>query len=323
MHSTVRPGTIVLALAIVLAAGFFPVSGAPAADGTYTAALFPFHAEDGDPTTLERTVTEMVASQLQTSTRIILVDSTRLSALAVEKGLDLSSPLSTGDRRLIAGQAGAEILISGSTRKIDGEVVILARIAGVHTTRSEEVLLSSYLMGRLRPLIARLGEDILRTINLEGGDLLVEPPPPDADYTLSCDQFDRRSLPSIFLDIRESYSGDGKTASTSEAELLRLLDACGFEVAKARREAEIIVFGKGVGGKETRGGESPTSTVDVELRAVAPAKGELLAVARITHSARDRPDSPTGTAAFREAVAAVAPDFLGRMVESWTQGGER
>jgi hypothetical protein len=265
----------------------------------------------------------MVASQLHASPQITLVDVDRLSALSAEKGLALDSPLSDVDCRLIASQAGAEIFITGSARKIDGEVVVHARIAGVHTTRSEEVLLSSSLMGRLRPLIARLGEDILRTISLEGEDLLVEPPPPETDYSLSCDQFDRRNLPSIFLDIHESYGGDGRAPSTSEEELLRFFKACGFEVAKARREAEIIVFGKAVGGKEARGGGSPTSTVDVELRAVAPAMGRLLAVARVTHSVGDRPDSPTGTAAFREAAAAVAPDFLGRMVESWSQGGGR
>ena len=167
MHSTTRPGAFLLAVAFALT--FFPPSDSMAANGTFTTALFPFHSEEGSPTTLERTVTEMLASQLEASTQVVLVDSTRLFALAKEDGLDLSSPLSTADRRRIASQAGAEILISGMTRKIDGEVVVLSRIAGVNSSRSEEVLVSSTLMGSLRPLIARLGEDILRTIAAGGG----------------------------------------------------------------------------------------------------------------------------------------------------------
>ncbi len=318
MHSTIRPGALLLALTFALTS--FPDSGALAADGTFAVALFPFYSEEGAPTTLERTVTEMVSSQLQASTRVVLVDSRILSDLATENGLDLSSPLSPDDRRRIASQAGAEILISGRTRKIDGEVVVLSRIAGVHTSQSEEVLVSSSLMGRLRPLIARLGEDILRTIVAEGEGLIAAGFSPEAERSFSCDQFSGRRLPLIFIDVRESYGGGRSSQSSSEAELLRFLEACGFELAKSRREAEVIVFGKAVGREEGREGESVTSSADVELRAVAPTEGRLLAVARITHTAGDRPASLPGAAAFQEAAAAIAPEFFVRIVESWTEG---
>jgi TolB-like protein len=323
MHSTGRPGPLLAALFFSLAVIFLPASAIMAANRTFTTALFPFHSEEGDPTTLERTVTEMVTSQLRASAHIVLVDSTRLSTLAGESGLDFSSSLSLADQRRIASLAGAEILVSGKTRKIDGEVVVLSRIAGVHTSQSEEVLVSSSLMGRLRPLIARLSEDIIRTIAEEGEELLVEKPPAEIESSFSCDQFSGRSLPLIFADIRESYGGDSNTASSSEAELVRFLETCGFELAKSRREAEVVVFGRAVGRLEGREGESLTSSADVELRAVAPTEGRLLAITRITHTAGDRPASPPGTTAFQEAAAAIAPDFFSRMVDSWTQSGSR
>jgi hypothetical protein len=323
MSSTVRPGALLPALALVL---FIISSSAPgviAAGGTFTTALFPFHSEDGDLSALERTVTEMVSSRLEESTQVLLVAPERLSALAGESGLDLTSILSPDDSRRIASLAGAEIFVPGRTRKIDGEVVVLSLIAGVHTSQSEEVLVSSSLMGKLRPLIAQLGEDILRTIIEGGEDLIVEGSPVEAEPAISCDRFAGRALPLIFTDVHESYGGNHSTAPSSEAELLRFLEACGFELTGRRREAEVLVFGKAVGREEGRQGESVISSADVELRAVAPSEGRLLAVARITHTASDRPASIPGASAFQEAAAAIAPEFFDRMVESWTHAGSR
>ena len=70
-------------------------------------------------------------------------------------------------------------------------------------------------------------------------------------------------------------------------------------------------------------GQALTSSADIELRAVAPSEGKLLAVVRITHTAGDRPASLPGTTAFQEAATAVAPEFFDRIVESWTQDGDR
>lgn len=288
-----------------------------AAGDRHLVTIFPFLPAEGKATPMERTVSDVIAARLDLNPAMYLLPKERLSALAREAGVDLGGRISEEEALRIGRLAGAHIMVVGRTRKVEREMVVVARVVGVQNAQSEEVFVSGSTVGRIRPLITELADGISRTIAESGRDILSGVSGTEAAISSLKEKTARMELPAVYLQVHENYSGEPRVSPATREELLRFLRAGGIPLAPEKSAAEVVIFGRSKGMPASSSGALVTSDIEIELRAVAPVRGELLAVVSTSHSAVDIFASTSATKAFREATAAIAPDFLLALLEAW------
>lgn len=279
--------------------------------------LFPFQPAEGKETPMERTVSDMIAARLDLDPAAHLLPRERLSALAGEAGVDLAGGFSEEEAFRISRLAEAQIMIVGRTRKVDSEIVAIAKVVGVQNGRYEEVFVSGSAVGRIRPLITELADGISRTIAEAGEEILSGVSAAEAALSSLKEKTAQMELPAVYLEVHEDYGGESGESPVTQEELRRFLQAGGIPIAARKSEADVVVFGRARGMPASGSGALVTSDIEIELRAVAPERAALLAAASISHSAVDILASTSAAKAFREATAAVAPDFLQALLEAW------
>jgi len=279
--------------------------------------IFPFLPAEGKATPMERTVSDMIAARLDVDPAMYLLSRERLSALAGEAGVDLGGRISEEEALRVSRLAEAHLMVVGRTRRVEREMVVIAKVVGVQNAQSEEVFVSGSTVGRIRPLITELADGISRTIAEAGRDILSGVSGTETAISSLKEKTAQMELPTVYLQVREDYSGETRDSPATQEEILRFLRAGGIPLAPEKSAAEVVIFGRAKGMPASSSGALVTSDVEIELRAVSPVRGELLAVVSTSHSAVDIFASSSANKAFREATAAMAPDFLLTLLEAW------
>jgi hypothetical protein len=318
-HSILRKGLALFTLAFVLLA----LTGFPASEERVAVALFPFIALEGSPTPLERTLYDLVAARIGSMTTARQVDPEGLARFAAESGVSLERAFPAEKAAAIAALAGAEVVVLGRTRRVEEELVVVARIFGVGGSGNEEVLVSGSSVGRLAALLSEFADGITGTLGSNPERFAGGGTGPSDIVSAFQERIAGLDRPTVFLQVRESYDGNLRPESVTEAELMKFVEAAGLERSSVKGNAEVVIFAHAVGSPGTRSGALLSSDVEVELRAVSPFRGELLAVAATGHRAADIFASLAGTRAFSEATASVAPEFIYTMVKAWSSAAGR
>lgn len=307
----------ILAL-LVLSVGLLTFKGHLSSSEGVAVALFPFLPQEGRPSTLERTIDDLLAARVAAMAKARQVDPEGLVRSAAESGVDLERPFPAEKAAAIAAQAGAEVVILGRTRRVGEELVVVARIFGAGGSGSEEVHVSGSSVGRIAPLLAELADAVTGTLGSNRERFTGAGTDPLDVMSALREKVAGLDRPTVFLQVRESYGGNVRPESVTEAELVKFVEAAGIERRYVKSDAEVVIFAHAVGSPGTRNGALTNSDVSVEFRAVAPARGELLAVAATGHKAADIIASLAGTRAFSEATASVAPEFIHTLVRAWS-----
>jgi len=120
-----------------------------------------------------------------------------------------------------------------------------------------------------------------------------------------------------------------------ETELIYVLSRCGFEVIDAeaiRRAAkerdflsraadfvDVVIQGECLIAPALAVGDLHAGRARVELKAVEPRTGRILAVARRTRGAVDVSPAVAGKSASEQATRNLATTFIPELVEAWSQ----
>jgi hypothetical protein len=305
-----------LLVALLLSGHISPASAA----APFTVAFFPLHTAQPPPSSLERIAVDVVTARLAALPHIRLVDGDRLSSIAAELGLKLSRSVSEEDARRIGALAGADIIVTGETSRVESDMVFAVRLIGVASSRVVERYVSGTSMGGIRPLLTELAETIIRTLTDEGADIVSGTAGPAEALSALKARLSGRHLPTLHVTMLESYGGHQRDASAGAEELEKILRGCGFALAATKADADVVIYGSAVGSSAPRRGDLVASEVNVELRSVDISRGELLSVASTRHTAVDIFASLAGSKAFREAVHALSVDFIEQTLDSWQSG---
>jgi hypothetical protein len=246
-----------------------------------------------------------------------MVDGKRLAAVATELDLAPARGLSDTDARRVASLAGAEIAVTARTAATGGQRILYVRIMGASGTGLVEEYVSGPLSGAIRPLCRKLSDAIAAALSSRSDEILSGAGGPAERLSLLRERLAGRTLPSIHVAVIESYGGIQREISTAGEEFSDILRQVGFAVVNTRDEADIVVYGSAAGESAPRRGELVTSEVRVEMRAVDPSGGRLLTVSSSRRTAVDLFASLAGSKAFREAVLALAPDFVEETLATW------
>jgi len=266
---------------------------------------------------LERVATDLLAAHLAESPGVRMVDGKRLASLATGLDLDLSRGLSDTDARRVASLAGAQVAITARTARIEGQLILYARIMGASGTGLVEEYVSGPLAGAVRPLCRKLSDAISSALRQRSDEVLSGAGGPAEKLVLLRQRLAGRTLPSAHVAVIESYGGIQRETSAAGEELSLILRQFGFALVNTRDEADVVVYGSAGGETAPRRGELVSSEVRVQMRAVDHSGGKLLAVASSRHTAVDLFASLAGSKAFREAVLALAPDFIEETLAAW------
>jgi hypothetical protein len=316
LRNTIPLSAGALLLALLISGAAIPVSAA----SPYTVALLPLIPAQGPPSPLERTATDVVSARLAGAPRIRLVDENRLASIAAELGLKLSRGVSEENARRVGSLAGADIIITGQTSRVESDLVFAVRLIGVANSRVAERYVSGTSIGGIRPLLIELAETISRAVDEEGAGIVSASGGPAEALSALKARLSGRDLPTLHVKMVESYGGLQRDASAGAEELERILRECGFTMAETKAAADVVVYGSAVGSSAPRRGDLVASEVRVELRSVDLFRGELLSVASTRHTAVDFFASLAGSKAFREAVLALSVHFIEQTIDAWESG---
>lgn len=311
-----RPAFTAAGLITLLCAGlFFPGTVTPL-EKRPPLLMFPFVAARGTGTPLERTLTGIVTERLSASGSLALTAPPRSKDLASEHGIDISGRSGEESMRTVADRSGFPFFVSGETRLIGTDLVVIARLTFTKSGSVTEISSSGPRTGSIRPVMTgaaeALGERAAFVVKNPSVSVASASSPP-----FFCSDPLGRSLPKLYLDIRESYGGHSRDASSSRRELIHLLLECGFKLENRKKEADLIIFGRAVGSAITKDSLSGLSRADVEFRAVDPRVGRLLGTGAASLSRNDHSAAPPGTEAFRAATASAVSDLATGIVRAW------
>lgn len=305
-----------LPLAVFLYLTALPAPACPA-DTAASVALFPFAPSGNEASPLERIASGLLAAHLDASPDLRVVHGKRLASIAAELGLSASGGLDDADARRVASLAGAAIAVTARTSTMESRLVLYVRIMGVSGTDALEEYVAGPLSGPVRPLCRRLADSILSTLRRRSGEIFAGSGGPAERLARLGEALAGRPLPAAHVAMVETYGGLQRDDSAAAAELSRILREVGFTIAPDRDSAEVVVYGSASGGASPRRGDLVASEVSIELRAVDPGQGRLLAVARKRHTAVDLFASLAGTKAFSEAVLDLAAPFIEETIAAW------
>jgi hypothetical protein len=307
---------------------------ARAAAEPLTVALLPLEATDPEDRGAALEATEGLYVGLALEKKLQLVERERLEELLREQALALAG-LASEEKGLRVGRLlSARIVIVGRVVKLREARLLTVRLIGTETSRllvltevGEGVSLSE--AGR------KLGASAAETLVRRGPELVASGADErDVVKEIQRELRDRR-LPRATVAVPERFRGAAVVDPAVETELIYTLSRCGFEVidaAQIRRAArdadflgcagdfvDVVIQGESLLEPALTVGDLHAGRARVELKAVEPRTGRILAVARLSQGALDVSPAIAAKAAAEQATRKLAVTFIPELVTAWNR----
>lgn len=302
------------ALCLVMAGG--PLS---AAEQVYPAAIVPFQERGADVKDLGPKVTDLMFANLVVDPRMYLVDREDLEKVLKELELNLSGLVRPEEAARVGQLTGAKLLVTGSVLQVDSRLYLVAKIIGTETTRVLGASVKGGVAGDLAPLVVELAGEVGKTIKTRAKQLVAKPVTREDRIARLKKQIGGKKLPAVLVTIKESHVGRATVDPAAQTELMLLLTELGFKVIDPEKgkaaEADVMLIGEGLSEFAGRMGELVSVKARLEVKAVDPAGGKVLAVDRQTAVVVDLTEQLAGKAALQEAAAQIADRLLPKIVK--------
>ncbi len=304
----------------------------------YNVAVLTFEAADEELTQTAGKITDLITAFLSNEPSFQLVERNKIDDILKELGLSMTGIVDEAQAVKIGNMVGAQIMITGKAFTVDEELFITAKIIGVETSLVNSEMVTGTLNDKLSPMIKELSDKVAGTISENANTMVAKEVSLKDRIEELKTKLEGKNLPKVSVVVQETYSGSSIPDPATETEIIYILKECGFEVYDRKSmpladwakgylsdnktdmpkntQADVIIFGEAIGEFATRRGELVSAKGRVELKAIDPKEGKVLAVDRKTQTAVDLSARIAGKKALQEATAEITPDFILRIVEA-------
>lgn len=307
--------------ALVLLGLSLPVLAAKAkkAPTVYPVAVLPFQERGTEVKGFGGKVTDLLFANLVTNPDLFLVEREDLQKVLDELKLNLSGLVKSDQATAVGQLTGAKILVTGSVIQVDKSIYVVAKIIGTETSRVLGAPVKGDVAGDLAPLVAELAGEVGKTIKTRAKQLVAKPVTREDRIAKLKKQIRGKKLPAVLVTLKESHVGRATVDPAAQTELMLLLTELGFKVIDPEKgkaaEADVMLIGEGLSEFAGRIGELVSVKARLEVKAVDPAGGKVLAVDRQTAVVVDLTEQLAGKAALQEAAAQIADRLLPKIVK--------
>jgi TolB-like protein len=298
--------------------GLAPVSYAEQA-AVYPVAILPFEERGADVRELGGKVTDLLFAELVAKPGLFLVDRADVGKVLQEQELNLSGAVNPNEALRVGQLTGAKILVTGSVLQVDSTLYLTAKVIGTETGRVVGDSVKGQPKDDLGTLAMQLADKLAQTIPQHSEKLVPKAVTKEDRIAALKKQLADASRPALLIKVTERHVGARTIDPAAETELTLFAHESGFEAidpsAGKKRQAEILITGEGMSEFAARHGNLISVKARLEVKAVDPNTGRVVAIERHTAVAVDLTEQLAGKAALQEASAAIAERLLPKLVK--------
>ena len=183
-----------------------------------------------------------------------LVERAELKEVISEHELTLTDSVTPGQAAKVGQLTGAEVLVSGRTFAVQGRVHLVAKVISSSTGRVFGATSDYERQGKMDDAVGVLAVEVAKILkdrknDLRGGKSLEE----RQIESLKAKMKDRKP-PKVYVSVKEEILRVPAPDPAVRTELCRSLQAAGWTVVEAEREADVLVTGEAFAETGTRRG---------------------------------------------------------------------
>jgi TolB-like protein len=298
---------------IVLAFAAAPSTGAEKAPEVYPVAVIQFEERGSGAKELGPKVTDLMFAKLVSSPELFLVDRGDMKKAIDEQTLSVVGAVNPEQVTRVGQLTGAKIIVTGSVIHADKQLILVAKVIGVETTRVLGASVEGRMTDELSTLVGRLATEVSKTIT-EQSEKLVPPPSSSVDKLEKLrEEFAKikaGTLPKVYVQILEGHVGALVIDPAAQIEISRWARELGFTVIDNVEgnigKADVIIRGEAF--SEVCGRLNSLVAVKgrMELKLIERTSGNVIAADRQTAVVLDATELVGGKQALQNAAAILA-----------------
>ena len=285
----------------------------------YPVAVLPFQERGTEVKDFGGKVTDLLFANLVAKADLFLVEREDLDKVLGELKLNLTGLVKPDQATAVGQLTGARILVTGSVIQVDKSIYVVAKIIGTETSRVLGASVKGNVAGDLAPLVVELAGEVGKTIKTRAKQLVAKPVSQKDRVAALKKRIGGRKLPAVLVSVTESHVGRAPADPAAQTELTLLLTETGFTVIDPEKgkpaDAAVLIKGEGISEFAGRIGELVSVKARLEVKAVDPDSGKVLAVDRQTAVVVDLTEQLAGKAALQEAAARIAERLLPKIAK--------
>jgi hypothetical protein len=237
----------------------------------------------------------------------------------------------------IGALVGAQALVVGKVFDSEGGMTVTYKVIATETGRS----FSSLSKGKPSDAEAigkEIGAGIADIISKNKADLFASPDKDDSAMEKIVEKIGKNAMPRVFVSIPEQIIGVTPPDPAAQTEIEYMLKKIGCTIVKDRdgmlqkwadsstsntseaaalKSVDIIFRGEAVGQFASRTGDFTSSRGRIELEALDPHTGKVLAVDRETQAAADLAEIIAAKGAIQKAADKLGKRLIPEALEAW------
>ena len=244
-----------------------------------------------------------------------MVERAEVDKALSELELGISGTVDPNKAAQIGYITGAQILVTGRAFAVQKELVTVAKIVGVETSRVYGQTSTMPLRGSVVEMSVELAEKIASTISTQGHTLIASRAVKQDIIAELKPLVEGKTLPSVSISIPEVSLTQNVPDPAAETEIGFILQQLGFAIIDpdaSNELADIEVTGEAFSEFGLRKGNLVSTKARVELKAISRETNEVVLIDRETAVAVDLSPEIAG----KNALAKGAAKLTGRLVRA-------
>jgi hypothetical protein len=304
---------ITLILTVTLLAG----AGAHAAPPVYSVAVFDFESKDENVRGQGGKIATLINADLSADPQIVTVEREELAKVVGEQEMGLSGNVSPDSAAKVGQLTGAKVLVTGRVFKADDDLIIVAKIIGVETSRVYGEIVKGRGSASMSDLADELAKKISKAVTEKGDTLVARMENREDRMKKIIDSLKGGKRPTVSVNIAERHFGQAVIDPAAQTELSAILQKAGFTVVddKSDKRPDVEITGEAFSAFGLRKGNLISCRSRIELKVQERLTGKILLVDRQTSVAVDIAEQIAAKLALQNAAEELAERVLPKLSE--------
>jgi TolB-like protein len=288
-----------------------------AAQAVLTIAVFDFESKDETVRDLGPKVATLINASLSAEPQLITVERAELDKVLGEQELGLSGTVSADTAARVGHLTGAKVLVSGRVFKVEGELILVAKVIGTETSRVYGETVKGKSSASIADLAAELAKKIAADVTQKGDTLVAKAVSREERIAAIKKALKSDKLPVVSVKIAERHFSGPTIDPAAETEFGKTLQDCGFKLAddKSDLKPDLEITGEALSEFGMRKGNLVSCKARVEIKVHDRVTGNFIVVDRQTSVAVDLTEQVAAKTALQNAALELAERVLPRIAK--------
>jgi hypothetical protein len=288
-------------------------------NNSYSVAILPFAADQNEFADLGQDLQTLLSAHLSSNPNLIMVERAEIDKALSEVEMGLSGTVDPNSAAKIGYITGAQVLITGRAFAVRKDLIIVAKVIGVETSRVYGATVSMPLRGSIVDASTELSDKLSTTLAQQGNTLIAQIELKEDIVTRLSKLVKGKTLPRVSVHITEMSLNRNVLDPAAETEISYILQKLGFEIidSEASNEpADIEISGEAFSEFGMRKGHLVSTKGRVELKAIRREDGKVLLVDRETAVAIDLSPEIAGKNALAKSAKLLTERLVPAIITS-------